>query len=106
PGESSPVSGRIAGLAADPTNANIIYIAAGGGGVWETIDGSARWTPLTDSQQTLSMGAIAVAASNPSVVYAGTGEANFSEDSNYGRGILVSTDAGATWTLTGNSVFD
>ena len=51
------------------------------------------------------MGAIAVAPSNPSIIYAGTGEANYS-DSLYGRGVLKSTDGGATWTLLGNSVFD
>jgi photosystem II stability/assembly factor-like uncharacterized protein len=96
---SGPVTGRIAGIATDPGNANIIYIAAAGGGVWKTIDGGANWTPLTDSQATLSMGAIAVAPSNPQVIYAGTGEANFSIDSNCGRGILVSTNGGATWTL-------
>jgi hypothetical protein len=99
-------SGRIAGIAASPTDPNTIYVAAAGGGVWKTTDGGATWAPLTDDQATLSMGAIAVAPSNPNVIYAGTGEANNVEDSNYGRGILVSTDGGATWTLTGASAFD
>ncbi|HEV2520950.1 MAG TPA: hypothetical protein VGT24_01105 [Candidatus Acidoferrales bacterium] len=93
------VSGRIAGIAADPTTANTIYVAPAGGGVWKTTDGGTTWTPLTDSQSTLSMGAIAVAPSNPSIVYAGTGEANNSLDSNYGGGILTSTDGGTTWNL-------
>src|SRR5205807_1573651 len=57
-------------------------------------------TPLTDTQKTLSMGAIAIAKSNPLVIYAGTGEGNNSADSNFGRGILVSSDGGATWTLS------
>ena len=103
---SQPVSGRVAGLAADPTDANIIYAAAAGGGVWKTTNGGSNWTVLTDNEQTLSMGAIAVANSNPNIVYAGTGEANFSGDSNYGRGILVSQNGGINWTLTGSSVFD
>ena len=104
---SGPVSGRIAGIATDPTNANIIYVAPAGGGVWKTTDGGANWTPLTDTQSTLSMGAIAVAPSNPSVIYAGTGEANNSADSNFGRGVLVSTNGGASWTLqTAGGAFD
>src|SRR5437879_13786108 len=58
-----PSSGRITGLAADPADPNTIYIAAAGGGVWKTADGGTNWTPLTDSQQTLFMGAIALAPS-------------------------------------------
>jgi hypothetical protein len=98
-------SGRIVGIAPSPTDPNTIYIAAAGGGVWKTSNGGSTWTPLTDNQVTLSMGAIALAPSNPNVIYAGTGEAN-NAGSNYGRGILVSTDGGTTWTLTGNSAFD
>ena len=106
---NQPVSGRIAAVAADPTDPNTLYIAAAGGGVWKTTNATSltpTWTPLTDSQATLSMGAIAVAPSNSQVIYAGTGEAHFSADSNYGRGILVSSDGGSTWTLTGTSSFD
>lgn len=93
-------SGRITGIAADQSDQNTIYIAAAGGGVWKTTNGGLTWSVLTDMQSTLSMGAIAIAPSNPSVLYAGTGEANNSGDSNYGRGILVSTDGGATWKLS------
>jgi uncharacterized repeat protein (TIGR01451 family) len=102
------LSGRITGIAAHPIVADTIYVAAAGGGVWMTTDGGRNWTPLTDSQRTLSMGAIAIAPSNPLVLYAGTGEANNSADSNFGRGILVSTNGGATWTLrTGpGGIFD
>ncbi|HEV3341035.1 MAG TPA: hypothetical protein VG125_11785, partial [Pirellulales bacterium] len=99
-------SGRIVGVAPDPTNANTIYIAAAGGGVWKTTNGGTSWTPLTDNLKDSSgkpvplfMGAIAVAPSNPSVIYAGTGEANNSGDSYYGDGILVSTNGGTGWTL-------
>lgn len=94
------VSGRIAGVAVDPTNPNNIYIAAAGGGVWQTTDGGATFLPLTDSQGTLAMGAIAIGPSNHLKIYAGTGEANNSADSNYGLGILVSNDGGATWSLS------
>jgi hypothetical protein len=98
-GSNGNVSGRITGIAAHPTDPNTIYVAAAGGGVWKTINGGTSWTPLTDAQATVSMGAIAIGTNNPSMIYAGTGEANNSADSNSGRGILVSTDAGATWTL-------
>ncbi len=101
-------SGRVTGIAADPSNASIIYAATAGGGIWKTTDGGKDWTSLTDSipNTTDSIGAIAVAPSNANVLYAGTGEANNSPDSNYGEGILVSTDGGTSWTLENpNGVF-
>ena len=102
-----PVSGRLTGIAAHPSDINIIYVAAAGGGVWKTSDGGQNWTSLTDSQLTQTMGAIAIARSNPDIIYAGTGEANNSGDSNFGRGILISSDAGQTWTLsTAAGAFD
>jgi photosystem II stability/assembly factor-like uncharacterized protein len=99
-----PVSGRITGIAADPSNANVVYIATAGGGLWKTTNAgnsSPTWTPLTDNiaGTTDSMGAIAIAPSNDNVLYAGTGEGNDSRDSNYGEGILVSTNGGSSWTL-------
>ena len=57
---NSNVSGRIVAVAAHPTDSNTIYIATAGGGVWRTADGGTNWTPLTDTQVTLSMGALAV----------------------------------------------
>ncbi len=113
---TEPASGRITALAAHPTDANTIYIAAAGGGVWKTADGGSSWTPLTDTQSTLFMGALALALapSSPDVIYAGTGEANmgpskaknFRDNIYYGRGVLKSTDGGTTWTLLGNDQFD
>src|ERR1035438_7727897 len=93
-------SGRIAGVAVDPTNSNNIYVAAAGGGVWQSTDGGSTYSPLTDAQGTLAMGAIAIAPSNHLKIYAGTGEANNSGDSNFGLGILISNDGGATWSLS------
>jgi photosystem II stability/assembly factor-like uncharacterized protein len=101
-----PVSGRIAAIAADPRDAATIYLAAAGGGVWKTTDAGNSWTPLTDDQATLFMGAIALAPSNPDVIYAGTGEATNSALSFTGHGVLKSTDAGQSWTLLGTDVFD
>src|SRR5438552_12549910 len=99
---SSPAfanSGRIAGVAAHPTDPNTIYISAAGGGVWKTTNGGTSWSMLTDAQPTLYMGAIAIAPSNANVLYAGTGEANNGVTTYFGRGILASTDGGASWTL-------
>lgn len=100
-------SGRVTGLAADPTNANVAYAATAGGGVWKTIDGGTTWAPLTDNQATLVTGAIAVAPGNPNVIYVGTGEANLGPSKtvigrnniSYGRGVLRSADGGASWIL-------
>jgi photosystem II stability/assembly factor-like uncharacterized protein len=103
---SQPVSGRVAAIAADPTDPATIYVATAGGGVWKTTDAGADWTPLTDDQPTLFMGAIALAPSDPNTIYAGTGEATNSGLSFTGHGVLKSTDAGATWTLLGADVFD
>jgi len=95
----NPFSGRITGIAADPTEGNVIYVTAAGGGVWKTTNRGTSWIPLTDIQKTLSTGAIAL-GTTPGIIYAGTGEANNSGDSNFGRGILISTDGGATWSLS------
>ncbi len=90
-------SGRVSALAIDPRNNNVVYAGGAEGGVWKTTDGGTSWTPLTDTQASLAIGSIALAPSNPDVIYVGTGEENFS-DSYYGAGVLKSTDAGATWT--------
>jgi photosystem II stability/assembly factor-like uncharacterized protein len=105
--ESTPDTGRVTGITAHPTDANTIYVAASGGGVWKTTNGGTSWTALTDNQKTLSMGSIAIAPSNTNVLYAGTGQADGEGNSNFGRGVMVSTDGGATWTLrTNGGVFD
>jgi len=98
-------SGRLTGIAVDPTDDNTIYVAAATGGVWKTTDGGLSWTPLTDTQQSLSMGAIAVAPNRHQRIYAGTGEANDTGNAYAGVGILVSDDGGASWTLRGSDLF-
>ncbi|RPI13086.1 MAG: T9SS C-terminal target domain-containing protein [Ignavibacteriae bacterium] len=97
------VSGRTNSIAFHPTNPNIFYIAAAQGGVWKTTDGGATWTPLTDGLSTLTSGDIAVDQNNPNVIYYGTGEMNFSLDSQYGDGIHKTTNAGLNWVRVAGS---
>jgi photosystem II stability/assembly factor-like uncharacterized protein len=91
-------SGRVSALAVDPSNSQKAYLGAADGGVWKTLDGGAHWMSTTDNQASMSSGAIAVAPSNPSIVYVGTGEQDFSVDSYSGAGILKSINGGITWT--------
>src|SRR4051812_30092135 len=102
----SPVSGRVATIAVDPTNAQVAYIGGAVGGVWKTTDGGSHWTPLFDDQASLAIGAIAIDPNAVSTVYAGTGEANGNPDSYYGTGIYRSTNGGTTWAKIGGATFD
>src|SRR5215216_6517454 len=100
------VTGRITSMAVDPTDARIIYIGAAQGGVWKTIDGGNTWNPTSDNERSIAIGALAIDPANHLLLYAGTGEANFSADSYYGAGILKTTNGGDTWTLVSNSWYD
>ncbi len=99
-------SGRVADIAVDPTNSRRWLIGAAQGGIWETLDDGSTWKPLTDDQASMSMGAIAFSPSEPTTIYAGTGEATFSGVSYGGAGVLKSTDGGATWELVGDRDLD
>ncbi|HWK09959.1 MAG TPA: hypothetical protein VNR64_07905, partial [Vicinamibacterales bacterium] len=78
-----------------------IYAASRSGGVWKTTNGGTTWRNLTDSIGGASMGAIAIAPSNPSIVWIGTGDQANARSSYSGKGVFKSTDAGATWTFMG-----
>jgi photosystem II stability/assembly factor-like uncharacterized protein len=86
------------GIAGQP---NVFYIGAVNGGVWKTQDAGRTWTPIFDREPTGSIGAIAVAPSDPRVVYAGSGEGLQRPDLAVGDGIYKSVDGGATWTHLG-----
>jgi ELWxxDGT repeat protein len=107
PGGSSNIwSGRVNAIAVHPTNANTIYVGSNGG-VWRTQDGGVSWTPLTDQMPNLTIGAVAVAPSDPQVIYAGTGEMHFSSiDSFPGSGLYISRDGGANWEVTFGGAVD
>lgn len=103
-GNSGP-TGRITSVAVDPSNPSHWLLGSAGGGVWNSSDAGTSWTPLTDAQASLSIGAVAFAASSSQIVYAGTGEATYAPHAQAGQGILKSTDGGATWTLIAASTF-
>jgi photosystem II stability/assembly factor-like uncharacterized protein len=85
-----------------PGQPDAIYVATASGGVFKSTNQGTSWTPIFDRiDAMMSIGDIAVAPSNPSVVWVGTGEANNRQSSSWGDGVYKSIDAGQTWTLTG-----
>jgi photosystem II stability/assembly factor-like uncharacterized protein len=94
---SNYISGRTNSIAYVNGQPNFIYIAAAQGGVWKTTNGGVNWIPLTDNLPTLASGDVIVDPNNINVLYLGTGELNYSGDSQYGDGIYKSGDAGLTW---------
>lgn len=99
------VNGRVKSIAVHPSNPAIAYAAAANGGIWKTTDGAQSWRPLWDTQETLSIGSVAIAPSAPDTVYVGTGEWTPGFGASFpGAGVYVSTNAGATWTQRPNVV--
>ncbi len=93
--------GRTVGATGVPGQPNVFYIGVNNGGVWRTNDTGRTWTPIFDEQPTGSIGALAVAPSNPDIIYVGSGEGLQRPDLSTGDGIYKSTDAGKTWTHLG-----
>jgi photosystem II stability/assembly factor-like uncharacterized protein len=90
--------GRVAAVAGDPVHPLTFYFGAVDGGVWKTTSGGETWRNVSDgSSDIASVGAIAVAPSDPNVIYVGGGEADWREDLTYGDGMWRSTDGGDTW---------
>ena len=96
-----PVGNRVSSIAGVIGDPNIYYAGAASGGIWKTTDAGIHWTPIFDDQPVSSVGALAVAASNPNVVWAGTGEPWIRSHISIGNGMYKSTDAGRTWTHMG-----
>ncbi len=98
-----PIAGnRIASVAGIPGDVNTYYAGAASGGIFKSVDGGFGWTPIFDDQPVAAIGALAVAPSNHSIVWAGTGEAWAIRDSDVmGNGIYKSIDAGRTWQHMG-----
>ena len=93
--------GRTRAAAGVPSQPNVFYVAQVNGGVWKSDDYGRTWNPIFDQQPTQSIGAIAVAASDPNIVYVASGEGLHRPDLSVGDGIYKSTDAGKTWTHLG-----
>src|SRR5262245_11067517 len=95
-------AGRVSAVAGIPGDTMTYYLGAASGGVWKTTDGARTFTPIFDDQTAQAIGALAVARSNPNIVWAGTGEAWAIRDADMmGDGIYKSEDAGKTWKNMG-----
>ncbi len=95
------MGGRIDDIESVEGNPSIIYVGAATGGVWKTDNNGTTWFPVFDAEPNLSIGDIAIAPSNPDIVWVGTGEANQRQSTSYGGGIFKSTDAAKGWTAMG-----
>src|SRR5918996_2918526 len=95
------MGGRVHDIEAVSRNPAVIYAATASGGLWKTTNKGTTWTPIFDDQPVSTFGDVAIAPSNPDVVWAGTGEQNNRQSTSWGNGVYRSTDAGKTWTHLG-----
>ena len=95
------MGGRIDQFAVVESKPGTIYVATASGGLLRTINSGTTWEPLFDNQKTTTIGSVAVAPTNPDLLWVGTGEANNRQSSSWGDGVYKSTDAGKTWQNMG-----
>jgi photosystem II stability/assembly factor-like uncharacterized protein len=95
------MGGRIDDFAVIENTPDTIYVGTAGGGVFKTTNGGTTWTPILDHAVSSSIGALAIAPSNPSIVWVGTGEDNNRQSASWGAGVYKSLDGGSTWTSVG-----
>ena len=88
----------VAGVPGDPTT---FYFGSVNGGIWKTTDAGVVWTPIFDGQTVASIGALAIAPSDPKTIYAGTGESDIRSSLSFGNGVYKSVDGGQTWIHLG-----
>jgi len=96
-----PVGNRVSAVIGEPGDANVYYIGGASGGVFKSEDGGVSWRPIFDGQASMSIGALALAPSDPNVLWVGTGEAFIRSNVSIGDGVYRSTDAGGTWRHMG-----
>lgn len=95
------MGGRINDIEVVGSDPRIIYAAVASGGIFKSVNGGTSWTPIFDNEAVPSVGDIAVAPSDPSILWAGTGESNNRQSSSWGAGVYKSVDAGKTWQKMG-----
>ncbi|HEV2883942.1 MAG TPA: hypothetical protein VGW36_03735 [Pyrinomonadaceae bacterium] len=95
------MGGRMADVEGIPGNPNVVYVATASGGLWKTVNGGVTWKPIFERQGTISIGDIALAPSNPEVVWVGTGESKTRNSVSFGDGVYKSTDGGKSWQHMG-----
>lgn len=95
------MAGRITDVEGDPRSSKIFYVAGATGGIWKTINAGTTFIPLWENAPIASMGDIAIASSDPKIIWAGTGEDDSRNSVSPGMGIYKSTDGGVTWTAMG-----
>ena len=96
-----PEGNRFSAAAGIPGDRHTYYVGAASGGIYKTTDGGVHWDAIFDGHPVQSIGSLGVAASDRNIVWAGTGEGKIRSHVSVGQGVYKSTDAGATWTLTG-----
>jgi len=96
-----PEGNRVIAIAGHSSNPNLILAGAASGGIWRSVDGGLNWEPVFDDQDVSSIGALAIAPSDPNIVWAGTGETNIRSSISVGNGVYKSTDGGITWQHMG-----
>jgi photosystem II stability/assembly factor-like uncharacterized protein len=96
-----PPGNRVSAVAGVPGDLNTYYVGAASGGVWKSTDAGIHWRPVFDDEPAQSIGAIAIAPSDPNVLFVGTGETFIRSNVSIGNGVYKSEDAGKTWTHVG-----
>ncbi len=94
-------TGRVTAVVVDPTNSNKVYLGTAQGGVWRSLNGGTTWESIFDNAQTQAVGSLALAPSNPSILYVGTGESNRSADSFFGIGVYRIDNVDSSYNLVG-----
>src|SRR6266481_2740455 len=95
------MGGRIDDIAAVESNPSVYYVGAATGGVWKTVNNGTTFEPIFDAQPNTSIGDIAIAPSDPNIIWVGTGEPNNRQSSSWGDGVYRSLDGGKTWANMG-----
>ncbi len=95
------MGGRVDDISVVESDPKIVYVGFASGGVWKTTNAGTTWEPVFDHEAVSTVGAVAVAPSDPSIVWVGTGEPNNRQSSSWGNGVYKSTDAGRSWRHMG-----